>query len=226
MHAAPTLAKSQLISSYSSKTYLAKLAWATSQNDLQFIFTADGRRICPFNLPLSAPACYWVPFRLSKHRLSNNLSKHQSNSQAKLSKPTRVDFKVSKRKRTRNVSEYIPIYQSSLQRDICIPNHLVTRSITKGKTSPPGKTFSSPENMSWKYCTHNHCFRTCYRCKIWAFLRKFFAPSGVQSWLGFAGDCCLVTSVSYATQLSLFAIKFFNFYIKFEYAKLMSKVLF
>ena len=38
--------------------------------------------MCPFNLPLSAPACYWIPFRLSKHRLSNSLSQHQSNSQA------------------------------------------------------------------------------------------------------------------------------------------------
>jgi len=33
---------------------------------------------------------------------------------------------------------------------------------------------------------------------------------------GFAGDCCLVTSASYATQLSLFTIKFFWFDIKFE----------
>jgi len=35
----------------------------------------------PFNLPLSAPAWYWVPFRLSKHRLSKTLYQHQSNSQ-------------------------------------------------------------------------------------------------------------------------------------------------
>jgi len=28
---------------------------------------------------------------------------------------------------------------------------------------------------------HNHCFGTRYRCKIWASLRKFFAPS-VPSW--------------------------------------------
>ena len=41
-----------------------------------------------------------------------------------------------------------------------------------------------------------------------------------------ASDCCLVTAVSYATQLSLFTIKFFRFNIKFEQAKLMSKVLF
>jgi len=32
---------------------------------------------------------------------------------------------------------------------------------------------------------------------------------------GSAGDCCLVTSVSYATQLSLFTITFFRFNIKF-----------
>jgi len=31
---------------------------------------------------------------------------------------------------------------------------------------------------------------------------------------GSAGDCCIVTSVSYATQLSLFTIKFFRFIIK------------
>jgi len=61
-------------------------------------------------LPLSAPARCWVPFRLSKQRLSNSLSQHQSNFQAELSKPTREDFRISKRKRTRNLSEYIPIY--------------------------------------------------------------------------------------------------------------------
>jgi len=32
----------------------------------------------------------------------------------------------------------------------------------------------------------------------------------------FSGDCCLVTSVSYATQLSLFTIKIFRFDIIFE----------
>jgi len=32
---------------------------------------------------------------------------------------------------------------------------------------------------------------------------------------GSAGDCCIVTSVSYTTQLSLFTIKFFRFNIKF-----------
>jgi len=62
---------------------------------------------------------------------------------------------------------------------------------------------------------HNHCFRTRFRCKIWASLRNFFAPPGVPSWLGVCcGDCCLVTSVSYATQLSLFTMKFFRFNIK------------
>jgi len=143
MHAAPPLAKSQLISSHSSKTCLAKLAWATSQNDLQFIFTADERRICTFNLPLSAPACCWVPFRLSKHRLSNSLSKHQT---PKQNYPSQLKIKLSKRKRTRSLSEYIPIYQSSLQCDVCIPNHLATRSATKGRASPLWKNFLLP----WK----------------------------------------------------------------------------
>ena len=90
-----------------------------------------------FNLPLSPVRC-WVPFRLSNHRLSSSLSHYQSNTQAELSRPTREDFKISKRKRTRSLSEYIPIYQSSLQCDFCIPNHLVTR----GGLGPPGKTFS------------------------------------------------------------------------------------
>jgi len=51
---------------------------------------------------------------------------------------------------------------------------------------------------------HNHCFRTLYRCKIWASFRKLFAPMVSQAGYGSAGDCCLVTSVSYATQLSVF----------------------
>jgi len=58
----------------------------------------------PFQSPLSAPACCWIPVRLSKHRLYNSLSKHQSNSQTKLSKPTRENFKLSKRTRTRSFS--------------------------------------------------------------------------------------------------------------------------
>jgi len=84
------------------------------------------------DLSFQSPPCLllhavgqWAPFRLPKHRLSTSLSKHQSNSQAELSKPTREDFKISKRKRTRGLSEYIPIYQSSLQCDVCIRNHLV-----------------------------------------------------------------------------------------------------
>ena len=74
---------------------------------------------------------------------------------------------------------YLPtpaIYQSSLQCDFCIAIHLATRSVTKGRTWPPWKNFIPPEEMSWTYCTHNHCFRACYQCKIWVFLRKFFPP--------------------------------------------------
>ena len=129
----------------------------------------------PFNLPLLALACCWVPFRLCKHRLSNILSQHQSNSQAELSKPTRENFKISKRTRTRSLSEYIPIYQSSLQCDVCIPSHLATMSVTKGRASTRLKNFLPFWKMSWTYPMHNHCFHACYRCKIWASLRKLFA---------------------------------------------------
>jgi len=44
---------------------------------------------------------------------------------SQLEMPTRNDFKLSKRERTRRLSEYILIYQSSLQCNVCIPNHLV-----------------------------------------------------------------------------------------------------
>jgi len=142
MHAVPPLAKSPLISSRGSKNVWPKLAWPSSQNNLQIIFTADGWRVHPFNLPLSAPACCWVPFRLSNHCLSSSLSQLQSNSQAELSKPTKEDFKISKRKQTRSLSEYTPIYQSSLQCDFCIPNHLVTHPITEFR--PPWKNFLAP----------------------------------------------------------------------------------
>ena len=124
MHAAPPLAKSALISSYSSKKCLAKISVAYFKKwfRLQIIFTADGWKMYLFNILLSIPSCCWVPFRLSKHCLSNTLSQHQPNYQAELSKPTR-DFKISNGKRTRSLSEYILIYQSSLQCAFCIPNH-------------------------------------------------------------------------------------------------------
>jgi len=64
----------------------------------------------PFNLPLSAPARCWVLFQVSKYCVSISLSQYQSISQAELSKPTREDFKISKRKRTRSPSEYMPTY--------------------------------------------------------------------------------------------------------------------
>jgi len=31
---------------------------------------------------------------------------------------------------------------------------------------------------------HKHCFRICYRCKIWATLRKMFAPLVSQAGYG------------------------------------------
>ena len=177
-----------------------------------------------FNLTLSAPARCWVPFRLSKHRFSNSLSQHQSNSQAELSKPTSEDFKISKWKLTRSLSEYIPTYQSSLQCHFCIPNHLVTRPATKRRASPLWKNFLPPEKMSSTYCVHNHCFRCCMQCNalLRAINAKFGPPSEnrssplvSQAGYGSAVDCCLVTSVSYATHFILFAYKFFRFNIKY-----------
>jgi len=127
----------------------------------------------PLNLPLSALHAIGYPSDCPNIVCLIPFP-NQSNSQAELSKPNR-DFKISKRKRTRSLSEYISMYQSSLQCDVCIPNHLVTRSVTGRRASPPRKN-SPPEKMSWTYCMHNHCFRICYRCKIWASLRKFFPP--------------------------------------------------
>jgi len=135
----------------------------------------------PINLPLPAPACCWVglPLRLSKHRLSNSRSQRQSNFQAELSTPTREDFKISKRKRARSLSEYIPIYQCSLQCDVCMPNHVVTRSITKRRPCPLEKLSPPLKKCLGHIVLHKHCFRTCYRCKIWVSLRKVFVPPGV-----------------------------------------------
>ena len=105
---------------------------------------------------------------------------------------------------------------TSLQRDDCIPNKLVTMSVAKGRASPPWKNFLPFWKMSWTYCMHNHCFRACYRCKIWASLRKLFAlPWCPKLVTGLRVKCCLVTTVSFATQLSLFTIAFFRFNIKF-----------
>jgi len=76
---------------------------------------------------------------------------------------------------------------------------------------------------------HNVCITIAF---AHAFDVKFGLPSEnyspflvCQAGYGSAGDRCLATSVSYATQLSLFTIKFFRFIIKLM-AKLMSKVLF
>jgi len=44
---------------------------------------------------------------------------------------------------------------------------------------------------------------------------NYSSPMVSQAGYGSTGDCCLVTSVSYATQLSLFTIKIFRFSIKF-----------
>jgi len=98
----------------------------------------------PLILPLSAPAYCWVPFDCPNIVC-----------QAELSKPSREDFKISKRTRTRSLSEYIPICQSSLQCDFCTPNHLATRPVTKGRVSSPGKTLKSQWNLILAYLQHS-----------------------------------------------------------------------
>ena len=174
-----------------------------------------------FNLPLSAPAYCLVPFRLSKHRLPNSLSQHQANSQAELSKTAREDFKISKRKRTRSLSKYIPMYQFSLACDFRILDHLVTRPVTKRGTQPPLEKLSPPLK---KCLGHIVCITIVF---IHASDVKFGPPSENSSSLlvsqaGYmsAVDCCLETSLSYATHLSPFTIKFFRFNMR-----LISKVL-
>ena len=78
--------------------------------------------------------------------------------------------------------------------------------------------------FSLKKPWHNHCFRCYMLCNalLHAINVKFGPPSAnyssplvSQAGYGSAGDCCLVTSVSYATRFSIFTIKFFRFNIKF-----------
>ena len=104
------------------------------------------------------------------------------------------------------------------------PTTLLGTASANGSTKPFGEPFNCCCKLSWvkkclghMVCTlHNRCFHTCYWCKIWASLRKFFASLVSQAGYGSASDCCLVNSVSYATQLSLFTIKFSGlFNIKF-----------
>jgi len=170
-----------------------------------------------FQSPLVSP-CSWVPFRLSKHHFSNILSQHQSNSQAELSKPTRESFNISKRKRTRSLSEYTPIYQSRLQCDACILSHLVTMSVTKGRASSStlGKTFSPSEKCHGHTACTTTVFVHAIDVKFWPPSENYSPPLVSNAGHGSAGDCCLVTSVSYATQLNLFTITFFRLNINFN----------
>ena len=129
-----------------------------------------------FQSPLVSPCLLLGTLsKMSKHRLSNAFSQHQSNSQAELSRPTKEDFTISKRKWTRSLSDYILIYQSSLQCDFCIPNHLVTRPVSKGRASPPLK----------KCLGHIVCITIVF---VHAIDVKFgpeqiLRPLGVPSWL-------------------------------------------
>jgi len=97
----------------------------------------------PINLPLYAPARCWVPFRLSKHHLSNSLSQHQSNSQEELSKPTREDFrKENEPEIFLNTHPYTNLVYNVMFAYLII----VTRSVTTRRASPHWKNFLPP----WK----------------------------------------------------------------------------
>jgi len=176
----------------------------------------------PFNFPFQPLDAVGYPFDCPN--IVCLIPFPASNSQAELSKSIREDFNISKWTRTRRLSPYIHTYQSSLQCHFCIPNHLVTRPAIKRRASPLWKNFFPPEKMSWTYCMHNHCFRCYMLCNALsrAINVKFGPPSEncsshlvSQAGYGSAGDCCLVTSVSYAIHFSLFTIKFFRFNIKF-----------
>ena len=168
MHAAPSLAKSPLISSYSSKKMFDQISVGYLLNDLQSIFTANGWMLYPINLPLSALARCWVPFRLSKHRLSNSLSQHQSNSQAELSKTTREDFRISKRKPEIFLNTYP---YTNLAYNV-MPAYLiiVTRSVAKRGSRNTGKTFSTLK----KSLGHIVCITILF---VHAIDVKFVSPS-------------------------------------------------
>jgi len=92
---------------------------------------------------------------------------------------------------------------------------MVNRLVTKGRTSPTWRKLSPPLKKCLGYIA---CITIVL---VHAFHVKFVLPSEnsspllvCQAGYGSAGDCCLVTSVIYATQLSLLTIKFFRFNIK------------
>jgi len=68
--------------------------------------------------------------------------------------------------------------------------------------------------MSWTYCIHKIVFVHVIDVKFGS-PSETFPPLVSKTGYESAGDCCLMTSVSYATQLSLITIKFFGFNIKF-----------
>jgi len=110
MHADPSLAKSPFTSSYSSKKYLAEISVAYFTKWFTIYFYCWWVDDASFQFPLVSPCMLSGTLSTAKHRFSNSLSQHQSNSQTELSKPITSDFKISKRKRTRILPEYIPKY--------------------------------------------------------------------------------------------------------------------
>jgi len=77
-----------------------------------------------------------------------------------------------KKKQTKSISEYMPTYQSSLQCDFCMPNHLVTRPVTE--FCSPGKAFFPRE----KCLGHIVCITIVF---VHAFDVNFVPPSEISS---------------------------------------------
>jgi len=230
MHAAPPLGKSPLISSYSSNKCLAKIGVAYFTKWFAIYFYCWWMEDVSFQSPLVSPsiAYCWVLFRLSKPNIVCLIAFPTS-----IKLPRRIPSQLEK------ISRYPKENQPEVLLNTYAYTNLAYNAISayliiwwpgpylRRRPRPPGKTFSPTEKMSWTYCMRNHCLRTCYRCKIWAYLRKFFAPPGIPNYgYGSAGECCLMTTVSFATQLSLFPIKFLRLTSNFNRRSIMSKVLF
>jgi len=146
MPAAPPLAKFSLISSYSSKKCLAKICSTLFTKWFTIFFTAGGWRMYSSNLPLSGHTCYWAPFRLSKHRLSNTLSQHQSNSQAEY--PSQLE-KIARYPKENVREAFLNTYPCANLAYNVISAYLIIwwpGPYLRAELRAPGKTFSP----SWK----------------------------------------------------------------------------
>jgi len=183
VHAAPPLAKSLLISSYSSKKCLAKInvgyfkKWFTIYFYCWWVGSVLSISPCQLLHAVGYPFdCPNIVCLIAFPNIDQTPKQNYPSQPEKISrypKENEPDVFLNKYPYTNlayNVmSACIIIWWPGPQ--------------LRGRLRPPGEMYSSPKKMSWTYCMHNHCSRTCFRCKICASLRKLFAPPGVPSWL-------------------------------------------